>query len=120
MELVDHSTEPTHDQLLAEVLAGLQHGGLRDQILAALPGINEPMAATLFGATDDTPQLDRFDSSEKLLRQLLTTAASMHAAASEYVQDLGYPQGPIVVIIDHHHLSGFKPTKIERLRLTIQ
>jgi hypothetical protein len=80
MELIDHDDEPTHDQL-AEVLAGLQHVGLRDQILADMPGINEPMAATLFGATDEAPQWDRIDNSEKLLRQLLTIAAPAHAAA---------------------------------------
>ena len=80
MELVDHEAEPSHDQL-AEVLAGLQHVGLRDQLLADMPGINEPMAATLFGATEEAPQWDRIDSSEKLLRQLLTIAAPTHAAA---------------------------------------
>lgn len=80
MELIDHGGEPTHEEL-AEVLAGLQHVGLRDQILADMPGINEPMAATLFGATDQAPQWDRIDSSEKLLRQLLTVAAPVHAAA---------------------------------------
>ncbi|MFQ4150344.1 DUF4192 domain-containing protein [Arthrobacter sp. LAPM80] len=79
-ELIDHGGEPTHDQL-AEVLAGLQHVGLRDQILADMPGINEPMAATLFGATEEAPQWDRIDNSEKLLRQLLTIAAPTHAAA---------------------------------------
>ena len=63
MELIDHDGEPTHEQL-AEVLAGLQHFGLRDQILADMPGINEPMAATLFGATNETPQWDRIDTSE--------------------------------------------------------
>ncbi|MEV8183382.1 DUF4192 domain-containing protein [Specibacter sp. NPDC078692] len=80
MKLIDHGGEPTHDQL-AEILAGLQHVGLRDQILADMPGINEPMAATLFGATDEAPQWDRIDNSEKLLRQLLTIAAPAHAAA---------------------------------------
>ena len=79
-ELIDHGGEPTHEQL-AEVLAGLQHVGLRDQILADMPGINEPMGATLFGATEEAPQWDRIDSSEKLLRQLLTIAAPTHAAA---------------------------------------
>lgn len=80
MDLIDHGTEPTHDQL-AEVLAGLQHVGLRDQILADMPGIDEPMGSTLFGATDEAPQWDRIDSSEKLLRQLLTIAAPTYAAA---------------------------------------
>ena len=80
MDLIDHRDEPTHEQL-AEVLAGLQHVGLRDQILADMPGINEPMGATLFGATEEAPQWDRIDSSEKLLRQLLTIAAPAHAAA---------------------------------------
>ncbi|MDJ0357670.1 DUF4192 family protein [Paenarthrobacter sp. PH39-S1] len=80
MELIDHGGEPTHEQL-AEVLAGLQHVGLRDQILADMPGINQPMAATLFGATEEAPQWDRIDNSEKLLRQLLTIAAPAHAAA---------------------------------------
>ena len=80
MDLIDHGTEPTHDQL-AEVLAGLQHVGLRDQILADMPGIDEPMGSTLLGATDEAPQWDRIDSSEKLLRQLLTIAAPTHAAA---------------------------------------
>ncbi|PYI65747.1 hypothetical protein CVV68_17030 [Arthrobacter livingstonensis] len=80
MELIDHGAEPTHDQL-AEVLAGLQQVGLRDQILADMPGINEPMGSTLFGATDEAPQWDRIDRSESLLRQLLTIAAPTHAAA---------------------------------------
>lgn len=80
VDLLDHDDEPTHEQL-AKVLAGLQHVGLRDQILTDMPGINEPMAATLFGATDEAPQWDRIDSSEKLLRQLLTIAAPTHAAA---------------------------------------
>ncbi|ALO66696.1 hypothetical protein AS189_09545 [Arthrobacter alpinus] len=80
MDLIDHGDEPTDEQL-AKVLAGLQHVGLRDQILADMPGINEPMGATLFGATDEAPQWERIDSSEKLLRQLLTIAAPMHAAA---------------------------------------
>ncbi|WP_269939258.1 DUF4192 domain-containing protein [Arthrobacter sp. HY1533] len=79
-EFVDHDADPTHEQL-AEVLAGLQHVGLRDQILANMPGINEPMGATLLGATDEAPQWDRIDSSEKLLRQLLTIAAPTHVAA---------------------------------------
>ncbi|WP_449371768.1 DUF4192 domain-containing protein [Arthrobacter psychrolactophilus] len=80
MDLIDHGGEPTHNQL-AEVLAGLQHVGLRDQILADMPGIDEPMGSTLFGATDEAPQWDRIDSSEKLLRQLLTIAAPTYAAA---------------------------------------
>jgi Domain of unknown function (DUF4192) len=79
-ELIDHGEDPTHEQL-AEILAGLQHVGLRDQILADMPGINEPMAATLFGATDEAPQWDRIDSSEKLLRQVLTIAAPVHEPA---------------------------------------
>lgn len=79
MELIDQGEDPTHEQL-AEVLAGLQDVGLRDQILADMPGLNEPMAATLFGATDEAPQWDRIDSSEKLLRQLLTIASPTHAA----------------------------------------
>jgi hypothetical protein len=80
MELIDHGEDPTHEQL-AEVLAGLQHVGLRDQILADMPGIDGPMAATLFGATDEAPQWDRIDSSEKLLRQLLTISSPTLAAA---------------------------------------
>jgi hypothetical protein len=52
MVLNTPDAEPTHDQL-AEVLAGLQHVGLRDQIMADMPGLNEPMAATLFGATEE-------------------------------------------------------------------
>ncbi|ALO66693.1 hypothetical protein AS189_09530 [Arthrobacter alpinus] len=80
VDLLDHGGEPTHGQL-AEVLAGLQHVGLRDQILADMPGINEPMAATLFGATEEAPQWDRIGYSEKLLRQLLIIAAPTHAAA---------------------------------------
>lgn len=80
MDLIDHDGEPTHGQL-AEVLAGLQHVGLRDQILADIPGINEPMATTLFGATEEAPQWDRIDNAEKLLRQLLTIAAPTYAAA---------------------------------------
>ncbi|WP_343317521.1 DUF4192 domain-containing protein [Arthrobacter sp. TMP15] len=79
-ELLDHGAEATHEQL-TEVLAGLQHVGFRDQILAAIPGINEPMAATLFGATDEAPQWDRIDSAEKLLRQLLSIASPSHVAA---------------------------------------
>lgn len=79
MDLIDHGGEPTHEQL-TEVLAGLQHVGLRDQILADIPGINEPMATTLFGTTVEAPQWDRIDNSEKLLRQLLTIAAPTHAA----------------------------------------
>lgn len=80
VELIDHGDDPTAEQL-AKVLAGLQHVGLRDQILADMPGINEPMGATLFGATDEAPQWGRIDSCEKLLRQLLTIAAPTHAAA---------------------------------------
>lgn len=80
MDLVDHDSEPTHEEL-TELLAGLQFVGLRDEILADMPGIDEPMAATLFGATHEAPQWDRIDSSEKLLRQLLTIAAPSHAAA---------------------------------------
>ncbi|MGN5734765.1 DUF4192 domain-containing protein [Arthrobacter psychrochitiniphilus] len=79
-ELIDHGAEAIHEQL-SEVLAGLQYVGLRDQILAEMPGINEPMAVTLFGATDEAPQWDRIDSAEKLLRQLLTIAAPGHVAA---------------------------------------
>ncbi|MDO5744823.1 MAG: DUF4192 family protein, partial [Micrococcaceae bacterium] len=59
----------------------LQHVGFRDQVLADMPGVNKPMAATLFGATDQAPQWDRIDSSEKLLRQLLTISSPTHAAA---------------------------------------
>jgi Domain of unknown function (DUF4192) len=80
MDLIDHGGEPTHEQL-AEILAGIQHVGLRDQFLADMPGVNEPMGATLFGVTEKPPQWDRIDSSEKLLRQVLTVAAPAHAAA---------------------------------------
>ncbi|MCQ9164122.1 DUF4192 domain-containing protein [Arthrobacter sp. STN4] len=80
MDLLDHGAEPTRDEL-AEVLAGLQDVGLRDHILADMPGLNEPMDATLFGATTEAPLWDRIDSSENLLRQLLTIAAPTHAAA---------------------------------------
>ena len=80
MDLIDHGDEPTHAEL-AEVLAGLQHVGHRDQILADMPGINEPRGSTLIGATDEAPQWDRIDTSEKLLRQQLIIAAPTHAAA---------------------------------------
>ncbi|WP_104111184.1 DUF4192 domain-containing protein [Arthrobacter sp. N199823] len=80
MDLIDHGDDPTHEQS-AKILAGLQHVGLRDQILADMPGINEPMGSTLFGATDEAPQWERIDGSEKLLRQLLTITAPAHAAA---------------------------------------
>ncbi|MCU6480469.1 DUF4192 domain-containing protein [Arthrobacter sp. A2-55] len=80
LDLLDRGAEPTQEQL-AEVLVGLQHVGLRDQILADMPGINQPMAATLFGATEEAPQWNRIDNSEKLLKQLLTIAAPDHAAA---------------------------------------
>ncbi|WP_218713023.1 DUF4192 domain-containing protein [Arthrobacter sp. BF1] len=78
-DLIDHEAEPSHDQLV-EVLAALQYVGFRDQILAYIPGINEPMATTLFGTTEEAPQWDRIDNSEKLLRKLLTIAAPTHAA----------------------------------------
>ncbi|MDQ0276435.1 hypothetical protein QO003_000738 [Arthrobacter silviterrae] len=79
-DLLDGGTEPTDDEL-AEVLAGLQNVGLRDHVLADMPGLNEPMDATLFGATDQAPQWDRIDSAEVLLKRLLTIAAPSHAAA---------------------------------------
>lgn len=62
-------------------MATLQHVGLRDQILSDMPGINEPMGATLLGVTDEVPHRVRNDGSEQLPRQLLTMAAPAHAAA---------------------------------------
>jgi len=79
-DLLDSGAEPT-DGELAEVLAGLQNVGLRDHVLADMPGLNEPMDATLFGATDQAPQWARIDNAEVLLKRLLTIASPTHAAA---------------------------------------
>lgn len=79
-DLLDNGSEPA-DGELAVVLAGLQNVGLRDHVLADMPGLNEPMEATLFGATDKAPQWDRIDNAEGLLKRLLTIASPAHAAA---------------------------------------
>jgi glutaredoxin-like protein NrdH len=43
-----------------------------------------------------------------------------NAAALKYVKDLGYSQAPVVIVNEHHHWSGFNPTEIERLRLSLR
>jgi hypothetical protein len=78
--LLEGEDDPTAAQL-AELLAILQFPGLRDRLIADMPGLDLPMGLLLFGQSDSAPRWDRIDAAERLLLRLFSIASPQHAAA---------------------------------------
>jgi Domain of unknown function (DUF4192) len=78
--LLESGNDPTAAQL-AELLAILQFPGLRDRLIADMPGLDLPMGLLLFGESESSPRWERIDTAERLLLRLYSVASPQHAAA---------------------------------------
>ena len=79
--LLEDENDPTPAQL-AELLAILQFPGLRDRLIADMPGLDLPMGLLLFGQSESSPRWERIDAAERILLRLFSVASPQHAAVT--------------------------------------
>ena len=72
-------TYPT-DQDSLKLIAYFQFPHIRDQLMADIPGIDEPPEHILFAQTDSTPNWSRIEWAQQLLTHAYTKVSPEHAA----------------------------------------
>ena len=77
--MLNSKTYPSHDQTVS-LIANLQFAGIRDQLMADIPGIDEPIDQVLLAQTAATPQWSRIEWAEQLLLHAYTQTNNQHAA----------------------------------------
>jgi hypothetical protein len=77
--MLDAKTYPTDDQIIT-LIANFQFAGIRDQLIAAIPGIKEPVEQVLFAQTQGKPQWERVEWAQQLLLHAYTRTNNQHAA----------------------------------------
>jgi hypothetical protein len=78
-ELLDAKTYPDDEQTIG-LIANLQFPAIRDQLMANIPGIDEPMDRILLAQTRGKPQWSRIEWAEQLLVHAYTHSATIHSA----------------------------------------
>ncbi|MDD1477901.1 DUF4192 domain-containing protein [Arthrobacter sp. H16F315] len=78
-EMLEAKTYPDDEQTIG-LIANLQFPAIRDQLMADIPGIDEPMDRVLMAQTDSKPQWSRVEWAEQLLVHAYTHSATMHSA----------------------------------------
>jgi hypothetical protein len=78
-EMLDAKTYPTDEQTVS-LIANLQFAGIRDQLMADIPGIDEPMDQVLLAQTHAKPQRSRIEWAQQLLLHAYTQTSTQHAA----------------------------------------
>lgn len=73
------TTYPSDDETVS-LIAGLQVPAIRDQLMADIPGIDEPMERTLLAQTHGTPQWSRVEWARQLLVHAYTHSSTKHSA----------------------------------------
>ena len=77
--MLDSKTYPIDDQIIT-LIANFQFAGIRDQLIAAIPGIKEPVEQVLFAQTHSKPQWDRVEWAQQLLLHAYSKTNNQHAA----------------------------------------
>jgi len=72
-------TYPDLEQTIG-LIANLQFPAIRDQLMADIPGIDEPMDRVLLAQTHSKPQWSRVEWAEQLLVHAYTHSATQHSA----------------------------------------
>ena len=77
--MLDTKNYPTDDQTVS-LIANFQFAAIRDQLMAAIPGIDEPMDQILLAQTHTKPQWSRIEWAQQLLIRAYTMTSNVHAA----------------------------------------
>jgi hypothetical protein len=77
--MLDTKTYPTDDQIIS-LIANFQFAGIRDHLIADIPGIKEPAEQVLFAQTQGKPQWSRVEWAQQLLLRAYTRTNHQHAA----------------------------------------
>lgn len=77
--LLDAGNYPTSAQTF-ELLADFQFNAIRDQLIADIPGIDEPMVRILLAQTQQSPRWSRLEWAEQVLLHLYTNGAPPYVA----------------------------------------
>jgi hypothetical protein len=77
--MLNSNTYPNDEQTIS-LIANLQFPGIRDQLMADIPGIDEPMDQVLLAQTHGKPQWSRIEWAEQLLVHAYTHSATRHSA----------------------------------------
>lgn len=73
------NTYPSDEQTIS-LIAGLQVPAIRDQLMADIPGVDEPMERILLAQTHGTPQWSRVEWAQQLLVHAYTHSSTKHSA----------------------------------------
>jgi hypothetical protein len=80
-EMLEAKTYPDDEQTIG-LIANLQFPAIRDQLMAGIRGIDEPMDRILLAQTRGKPQWSRVEWAEQLLVHAYTHSATIHSAPS--------------------------------------
>ena len=78
-DMLDSKSFPSDEECHA-LVANLQFPGIRDRLIADIPGLDEPMQQILFAQTDGTPKWSRIEWAQQLLLHAYTRTSPQHAA----------------------------------------
>ncbi len=79
--MLEAKTYPDDEQTIG-LIANLQFPAIRDQLMADIPGIDEPMDRILLAQTHGKPQWSRIEWAEQLFVHAYTHSATIHSAPS--------------------------------------
>lgn len=77
--MLDAESYPSDDQTIS-LIANFQSPGIRDQLMADIPGIDEPMDRVLLAQTHGKPQWSRVEWAQQLLLHAYTHSSTKHSA----------------------------------------
>ena len=78
-DMLDAITYPDDDQTI-RLIANFQFPAIRDQLMADIPGIDEPMDRVLLAQTHGKPQWSRVEWAQQLLLHAYTHSSTKHSA----------------------------------------
>ncbi|MEW1947832.1 DUF4192 domain-containing protein [Pseudarthrobacter sp902506025] len=78
-DMLDSTSFPSDDDCHA-LVAHLQFPGIRDRLIADIPGLDEPMQDILFAQTEAAPKWSRIEWAQQLLLHAYTRTSPEHAA----------------------------------------
>jgi hypothetical protein len=78
-KMLDAKSYPTDERIIS-LIANLQFPTIRDQLMADIPGIDEPMDRVLLAQTDSKPHWSRVEWAEQLLLHAYTHSSTRHSA----------------------------------------
>jgi hypothetical protein len=78
--MLQGKTYPTDEETI-NLIANFQFAGIRDRLMADIPGIDEPMVEVLLAQTETKPQWSRVEWAQQLLLHAYTHSSTQHSAA---------------------------------------